>query len=96
MVTKHRKPTLGLSFGCFVLQDIPVLGETTGLNSDDVGRYQCCGLPISRKAPMQYYVVALGHDDPVLVAQSVGECPHEIEQAVSARLNMGAMLDVVP
>ena len=25
MVAKQGQPTLGLSFGCFVLQDIPVL-----------------------------------------------------------------------
>src|SRR4030095_14265082 len=61
----------------------------------DVGSYQRRWLPIPRKSAVQDHVVALGHDDGVLVAQCIGERANEIEQTVPARFDMGAMLNVV-
>jgi hypothetical protein len=84
-----------LGFGCFVLQDVPVLGETAVLHPDDVGSDQRRRLAVSREAPVQDDVIAVGHNDGVLVTQRIGQAPHEIKQAIATGLDMGAVLDVI-
>ena len=51
-----------------VLQDIPVLGEQTVFEPDDVGRYPVGGLPDVGESAVQHHIVAVGDDQPVLVA----------------------------
>lgn len=40
-IAEHRQAALGLGAGGFVLEDVPVLGEPTVLDTDDVGGDPC-------------------------------------------------------
>jgi hypothetical protein len=42
-----------------------------------------------KKAPVQDDVIAVGHNDGVLVTQRIGRAPHEIKQAIATGLDMG-------
>src|SRR6202011_3864181 len=44
-LAEHGQPTHGFLGGGLVLQDIPMLGEQTVFEPDDVGRYPIRGLP---------------------------------------------------
>jgi len=48
---EHRQPALGFFPGGFVLDDIPVLGEQTVFDPDDVGCYPAGGLPDIGESP---------------------------------------------
>ena len=67
-VAEHRQPADGLGLGRLVLQDVPVLGELAVLDADDVGGDPGRGAPIAGEPAMRDHVVALGHDELVLVA----------------------------
>src|SRR5260370_30471705 len=44
-LAEHGQPTHGVLGGGLVLQDIPMLGEQTVFEPDDVGRYPIGGFP---------------------------------------------------
>ena len=76
------------------MKNVPVLGELAVFESHDI-----CGDPrsataMTRKTPVGDNVVAIGGDHVIFVAERVGKAANEIEQAIAARRNMGAVLDV--
>jgi hypothetical protein len=83
-----------LGLGRLVLQDIPVLRELAALEADHVGGDPGGGSAMSGKSPVGDDVVAFREDQLVLVAERVGKAADEIEQAVAARRDVGAVLDV--
>src|SRR2546425_218635 len=93
-VAQHRSPAFRFGFGRLVLQHVPMLGEATVLDPDHVGRYPRDGTAGVREAPVDNDVVALRHDELVFVAQGIGRAADKVEQAVTAGLDMSAMLDV--
>jgi hypothetical protein len=72
-----------------------VLGKTTVLDPDHVGRYPCDGTAVACEAAVDNDIVVLRHDELVFVAQSIRRAADQLEQAVAAWLDMGAVLDVV-
>src|SRR3981189_272141 len=84
MGAEHREPALGLSLRRFVLQNVPMLGETVVFHADDIGGDPRGGAAIAREAPMRDDVVALGDDQLVLVPKRIGKRADEVEEPVAA------------
>ena len=93
-VAEHRLAAFRFGLGYLVLKHIPMLGKATVLDPDYVGSYPCDGTPVARKAAVDNNVVAFRQDELVFVAQSVRRATDKVEQAVTAWLDMGAVLDV--
>src|SRR6476661_7044968 len=71
-----------------------MLGEATLLHPDDIRSYQGAGSSVSGKSSVQNDVVALGHDQRILVSQRVRKRFDEVEEAFAARLDMRAVLNI--
>jgi hypothetical protein len=71
-----------------------MLGEATLLHPDDIRSYQGAGSSVSGKSSVQNDVVALGHDQRILVSQRVRKRFDEVEEAIAARLDMRAVLNI--
>src|ERR1700730_143643 len=93
-LAEHRQPADRLGADCLVLQNIPVFGELAVLETDDIGGNPDRGTAVAGEAPMRDDVVALRHNQLVLVAERLGRRPDEVEQALSAGGDMSAVLDV--
>jgi hypothetical protein len=93
--TEHGSLTLGLLFGRFILNNVPMLDKDSVLNAHNI-----CGDPIHRrtetaKSPVHDHKVSLSHDHSGFVLQRWRDAFDEIEQALAARCDMSAVLDVV-
>src|SRR5260370_4291357 len=93
--SEHRSFTLRLLFGRFILNHIPVLGEEAVLDANNV-----CGNPIRRLAmPRKPSVdddeISLRDNHVVFILQRWRDALDEIEQAVTTRLDMSTVLNVV-
>src|SRR5215472_7716818 len=93
-VPQHRQAAQRFRAGRLVLQDVPVLSELAVFETHDVGGDPRSRATVARKAAMGDGIVSLGEDHVVFVPERVGEAANEIEQAIAARRDMGAMLDV--
>src|ERR1700730_5740226 len=71
-----------------------MFGELAVLETHDIGGNPGGGPPISGEASVRNDVVPLGNDHLVLVTQRAGQRPDEVEQAVTTRRNVSAVLDV--
>ncbi len=72
-VAEHRQAAERLGLGRFVLEHVPVLGEPTVLDADDVGGDPGGGPAIAGEAPVRDHVIALCDDELVLVFQRAGQ-----------------------
>jgi len=93
-------PNIGVSalrllLRSFVLDDVPVLGETTAFESYDVDDDPSGGQADAGKAPVEDHVIAIGNRQGVLVAHRGWQAPDEREKTLTPRRNVGAMLYVV-
>src|SRR5205807_4807643 len=93
--SEHRVSALRLLLRSFVLDDVPVLGETTAFESYDVDDDPSGGQADAGKAPVEHHVIAIGNRQGVLVAHRGWQAPDEREKTLTPRRNVGAMLDVV-
>src|ERR1700693_2816156 len=89
------KPLFDCSCSGLVLNHVPVLDEQPVLETNNIG-----GDPVHRRAKaretsMDNHEISPGEDDPWLILQLGWIAFDEIEQALSARLNMIAVLNVV-
>src|ERR1700680_2778530 len=95
LVAEHWSTALRL-FSCgLVLNHVPVLDEQSVLETNDIG-----GDPVHRRAKaretaMDHYEISPGDDDACLILQRGRKTLDQIEQALPARLNMIAVLNVV-
>jgi hypothetical protein len=71
-----------------------MLGELAVFDADDVGGDPGGGPPIAGEPAMRDHVVALGDDELVLVFQRVWRRADQVEQAVAAGRDVGAVLDI--
>ena len=71
-----------------------MLGELAVFEAYDVGGDPCRRAAVPRKAAVGDDVVSFAEDDVIFVTQRVGKAANEVEQAIAARRNMGAVLDV--
>src|SRR6266851_854171 len=92
---EHRIPALGLLTRSLVLNDIPVFAENPILQANDV---RCD--PVHRQSyvgepAMNDDVVTFYKNDPGLILERRRRGLDEVEEPVSSRLDMGAVLNVV-
>src|ERR1700682_4627057 len=94
-VAEHGQAALCLFLRGLVLNHVPVLDEQPVLETNNIG-----GDPVHRRAKaretaMDNHEISPGEDDACLILQRGWIAFDEIEQALSARLNMIAVLNVV-
>src|SRR5712671_6263157 len=71
-----------------------MLDQKAILDANDVRRNPVHREAEVRKASVHDYKISLSHDRPGFVLQCRRDAPDEIEQALAARLNMSAVLNV--
>ena len=72
-----------------------MLDQNAIVDANDVRRNPVNGLPEARKSPMHDHKISLGHDRSRLVLQSGWQALDEIEQTLTTRCDMSAVLDIV-
>jgi len=92
---EHRVSALGLFRSGFVLDYIPMLNKDAVFNAKNISRD-----PINRctepgKPAVHDHEIPVGNNCPRFVSKIVRESFDEVEQSLTARLDMRAVLDVV-
>ena len=95
LVSEHRKAALGRLTRGFVLDDVPMFNKSMILDAQDVRRYPVRRLAEIRKSPVHDYEVSFGHDHSRFVSQSRWKALDKIEEALAARRDMSAVLNIV-
>ena len=72
-----------------------MLSEKTVLDPDDVGHYPIGGLADVAEPPVQHHIVTARDGQPVFVSHVGRRGFHELEQALTTRGDVRAVLDVV-
>src|ERR1700730_8940578 len=71
-----------------------MFGELAVLEADDIGGDRGGGTAVAGEATVRDDIVALGHDQLVLIAQRRGQRLDQGKQALAARCDVSAVLDV--
>src|SRR5260370_1618287 len=92
--SEHGPLAYRLFFRRFILNDVPMLDKDSVLNAHNI-----CGNPIHRstettKSPVHDHEVSLGHDRSRFVLQRWWDALDEIEQTLTTRCDMSAVLNV--
>src|SRR5258706_459703 len=95
LVTKHRISAHGLLFGGFVLKNIPVFDQNSVLDTEDVRRNPIRRPAQSRESPVDDDEIAIGRNHPRFILERRWTTFNEVKESVAARLDMGAVLNVV-
>src|SRR6478672_604198 len=93
-VAEHRQAADGFSLGRLVLKHIPVLGEFAVFHADNVGGDPGRGPAVTGEAPMGDDVITFREDEVIFIFQPIRQSADQVEQAVAAGRDVGAMLDV--
>src|SRR6202171_4898238 len=93
--SEHGLLAYRLFFRHFILNDVPMLDKDPVLNAHNI-----CGNPIHRstetaKSPVHDHEVSLSHDRSRFVLQCWRDALDEIEQTLTTRRDMSAVLNVV-
>src|SRR5258705_271321 len=93
--SEHGPLANRLFFRRFVLNDVPMLDKDSVLNAHNI-----CGNPIHRstetaESPVHDHDVSLSHDRSRFVLQRWRDALDEIEQTLTARCDMSAVLNIV-
>src|SRR5437870_2123082 len=93
--SEHGPLAYRLFFRRFILNYVPMLDKDSVLNAHNI-----CSDPIRRrtetaKSPVHDHDVSLSHDRSGLVLQGWRKAPNEIEQTLTTRSNVCAVLDIV-
>ena len=93
--SEHRRAAFRLLFRGLILNDIPMLSESPGFDTHNIG-----GNPISTsteitKSPVHDHEVSFGHDCSRFVLQCCRDALDAIEQTLATRCDMSTMLNVV-
>src|SRR6202047_1139503 len=78
-----------------VLNHVPVLDEQPVLETNDIGSDPVNRRAKTRETAMDHHEISPGDDDACLILQRGRKALDQIEQALPARLNMIAVLNVV-
>src|ERR1700753_777156 len=79
LISEHGIAALGLLPRGFVLKHIPMFGELAILETYDIRSNPGVGPAMSGEASVRDYIVALGHDELILIAQRAGQRPNKVE-----------------
>src|ERR1700722_19782650 len=93
-LAEHRQAADRLRRGRLVLKNVPMLGEPAVFEAHDVGGDPRRGTTVAGKTAVGDHIIPSGEDDVIFIAQRIRQGANEIEQAIAARRNMGAVLDV--
>ena len=93
-LAEHRQARHGFGLRRLVLEDVPVLGELAVLDADDVSGDPRRQAAVAGEATVSDDEIALGYDQLVFVAQRRRRRSDQVEQALAAWRDMGAVLDV--
>src|SRR5262245_48899569 len=93
-MTLRTSAALRLLPGRLVLDDVPVLDESSVLDAEDVRRDPVRRRPEPREPAVDDDEVTVGRDHPRLVLERRRQTLHEIEEALAAGRDVGAVLDV--
>src|SRR5437667_144291 len=93
--SEHRLLACRLLLRRFILNDVPMPDEESVLNAHDI-----CGNPVHReaevrKSPVQNHEVSFGHNHSRFVLKLWRDALDEIEQTLTTRCDMRAVLNVV-
>jgi len=94
-VSKHRVSALGLFLGSLVLNDIPVLKQDSVFHTDNVCRNPVHRLPDAREPSVDDDEVSLRYDYSRLILEGGRDALDQVEETVTARLNVRTVLNVV-
>src|SRR5258708_35165509 len=94
-VAEHRIPALGLLLCSLVLNDIPVFDENLILQANDVGCDPVHRQSDVREPAMNDDVVTFCKNYPGLILERRWRSLDKVEEPVSSRLDVGAVLNVV-
>jgi hypothetical protein len=95
VLAKHGKVTDGFFLCGFVLQYIPVLGQETVFESDNVGGDPGSGAPYSTETSMRDDVITFRDNELVFVAQGIWRRTDKREQSFASRRDVCAVLNVL-
>src|SRR5258708_21904644 len=91
---EHWQPAGGLGTGCFVLDDIPVLGEDAVLHADQVHDDPVRLAPETGEPTANHHQISIDHDQLRLVPQRRWQATDKCEQPVAPRRDVRAVLEV--
>src|SRR3984893_7879842 len=94
-VSKHRVSALGLFLCSLVLNDIPVLKQDSVFHADNIRRNPVDRQPEAREAAVDDDEVSLCYDYSRLIPESGRDALDQVEETVTARLNVRTVLNVV-
>src|SRR6202011_2817712 len=94
-VSKHWVSALGLFLGSLVLNDIPVLNQDSVFHADNIRRNPVDRQPEAREATVDDDEVSLCYDYSRLIPESGRDALDQVEETVTARLNVRTVLNVV-
>jgi len=93
--SEHRAAAFRLTLSRLVLKYVPMLGQTTVLDPDDVGGNPRDGATRAGEATVNNDVIAFCHDELMFVVKIGRRIADQVEQAVSTGLDVSTMLDIV-
>src|SRR5882672_688901 len=94
-VAKHRVSAFGLLLSRLVLNNIPVLDQHAIFDANDVRRDPVHRSSKAGESPVDDHEFAIGHNHPRFILQRGRNALDEIEEAVSTRLDVCAMLNII-
>src|SRR5580704_5445112 len=94
-VSKHWVSALGLFLGSLVLNDIPVLNQDSVFHADNIRRNPVDRQPETRETAVDDDDVSLRYDYSRLIPEGGRNALDQVEETVTARLNVRTVLNVV-
>jgi hypothetical protein len=94
-IAEHRPTALRFRASRLILEDVPVLGQHPVGDANGVGGDPVSRASRARESPVDDDKVTFGHDYARLIFEGRGRRLDEVEETLAARLDVGAMLNVV-
>src|ERR1700728_3040117 len=95
LVPEHWFAALGLLTRRLVLDHVPVLDQDFVLDANNVRCNPVHGQAKVGKSSMHDHEISLGHDRSCFVLERCRKALNEIEESLTARLDMSAVLNVI-
>src|SRR6266481_6250340 len=94
-LSEHGSATFRLLFCRFILNDVPMLNKDSVLNAQNIYCNPIYRSTETAKSPVHDHAVSLCYDRSGFILQRWWDALDEIEQALTARCDMSAVLNVV-
>src|SRR6266404_5098331 len=94
-LSEHGSSTFRLLFRGLILNDVPMFHQDSVLNAHNIRRNPIHRSTETAKPPVHDHQVSLSHDHSRFVLQRWWNALDKVEKTLTARLDMGAVLNVV-